>query len=190
MASLFSDFNFSGSSSSNRSCHLCFWSCGSTIGFFHFSRHLFLPSISAKNKKFTYWLSALSYPLALMSKETAIIMPLLIFLFEWLYKRGEHFSFAEIIKKYGPFILIAVIYIVLRLTILNFQNTLNLYNQENLFTSRLDIRILTFLKTLPIYLGLIFYPISLHMERTIEIPSSLADPLVLGGIAIVLISIF
>lgn len=158
--------------------------------FFIFLGIFFYLQFLQKNKKVFYWLSALSYPLALMSKETAIIMPLLIFLFEWLYKRGERFSFAEIIKKYGPFILIAVIYIVLRLTILNFQNTLNLYNQENLFTSRLDIRILTFLKTLPIYLGLIFYPISLHMERTIEIPTSLADPLVLGGIAIVLISIF
>ena len=143
-----------------------------------------------KNKKVFYWLTLPCYILALMSKETAIIMPILIFLVEWLYKRGERFSLAEIIKKYGPFILLAAIYIILRLTVLNFQNTLNLYNEENLFTSRLDIRILTFLKTLPIYLGLIFYPVSLHMERTIEIPTSLADPLVLAGIAITLISLF
>ena len=158
--------------------------------FFIFLGLFFYLQFLQKNKKVFYWLSVLSYPLALMSKETAIIMPILIFLVEWLYRRGEHFSFAEIIKKYGPFIFFAAIYIILRLTVLNFQNTLNLYNEENLFTSRFDIRILTFLKTLPIYLGLIFYPISLHMERTIEIPTSLADPLVLGGIAIVLISIF
>jgi Tfp pilus assembly protein PilF len=148
----------------------------------------FLEKIKAKFLIF----STIFFVFALMSKETAIITPFILFLIGLFYFDKQPFKkkIQKILIYLMPLIIIAVIYFGLRLTVLNFKNTLNLYNEENLFTKRLDIRILTFFKTLPFYFNFMFLPLDLHMERQIEIPKSIFDPLVLLGIFIISILVF
>lgn len=127
-----------------------------------------------KSKNF---LSLSMYVLALMSKETAIIMPALIFISDFflLHQSGQ-ISFTnklkKIVKTIWPFLVIAGFYILLRATILNFNNTFNLYNEENTFTSNFHVRLFTFFRILLVYLQLLFFPFGLHMERSIEIAAS------------------
>lgn len=134
-----------------------------------------------------YFLSPIMYVLALMSKETAIIMPALIFIvdFFFLSHHRAELSFKAKLKEIGkailPFLILAGIYILLRATILNFINTFNLYNEENIFTSNFYVRLFTFFRVLTIYFGLLFWPFNLHMERSVEIATSLFSPSVIFG---------
>lgn len=142
---------------------------------------------TAPQSKF-YLSSLLMYILALMSKETAIIMPALIFIADFFFSaQNEKLSLKNKLKKIGkslwPFLALAGFYILLRATLLNFKNTFNLYDEENIFTSNFHIRLFTFFRILIVYLGLLFWPLNLHMERTVEIAASLNSfSVILGGL--------
>lgn len=135
-----------------------------------------------------YFLSLLMYILALMSKETAIVMPALIFISDFFFvSQNEELSFKDKLKKIGkaiwPFFLLAGVYILLRATVLNFINTFNLYNEENVFTSNFHVRLFTFFRVLTIYFSLLFSPFNLHMERSVEMATSLSSfSVIFGGL--------
>lgn len=165
----------------------------------------------------SFWWSVVCFPLALMSKETAIIYPGLIVLVEIFIKntvipsesrnqalnpagtsrgiaytrdpsapalsnprRSVGMTLRIVFRNLWPSLAIAAFYILLRATVLNFQNTFNLYNQQNIFTAHLWVRILTFFRILWIYLGLLFYPHNLHMERSIEIANKFSPDVIFG----------
>ncbi len=135
-------------------------------------------------KSLSYFLSIIAYPLALMSKETAIILPALILIVDFVFL--SKFSFKEkiekIIKTICPFLVIAFLYIFLRATVLNFKNTFNLYGEENLFTQNFHFRLFSFFKILTLYFRLLFLPLDLHMERNVEMATSFFSlPVILGA---------
>ncbi len=106
--------------------------------------------IRAKN--ISYLKVLLMFVLALMSKETAIIMPALVFIVDFFSFEAEELSVGERLKRVGtmvwPFFTLAGIYIMTRATILNFGSTFNLYGEENIFTANFHIRLLTFFRIL------------------------------------------
>jgi tetratricopeptide (TPR) repeat protein len=107
---------------------------------------------------------------ALLSKELTIITPLIIFLCHMADKKTITKKYiSESLKIAGPFIGINIGYIFLRLTILNFANTLNFYNSHNIYSDSLIVRLITFLALLPQYVGLIFYPKLLFIDRSADI---------------------
>lgn len=126
----------------------------------------------------SYFWSILMFILALMSKETAIILPALILIVDFFFLNQEEkeFSFKERVQKIGkaiwPFFILAGLYILLRATLLNFINTFNLYNEENIFTQNFHIRLFTFFRVLIVYFKLLLWPLNLHMERGVEIATS------------------
>lgn len=134
-----------------------------------------------------YFLTLLMYILALMSKETAIIMPALVFIADFFFQnQNGEFSLKEKIKEgwrtIWPLLTLAVIYILLRATDLNFINTFNLYNEKNVFASNFHIRLFTFFRVLTNYFGLLFWPFELHMERGVELAASFfSSSVILGG---------
>ncbi len=143
-------------------------------------RDLNRPTI--KNKYFRYTIG--SYILALLSKDTAVIMPAMLlvadFFFlprEWAIKQ----RLVKVAKAIWPFFVMAGLYLLLRATALNFQNTFNVYGEENLFTESLWIRVLTFFRAMTEYWQLLFWPTHQHMERSFDIPHSLFLPDVLFG---------
>lgn len=129
----------------------------------------------------------LMYALALMSKETAIIMPGLLGLAVFFNSKNQADSFGERLRAVGravwPYLAMAGVYILLRATVLNFGSTFNLYNEQNLFTGNMTVRILTFFRILTVYLGLLFWPTGLHMERTVGIATNFfgSPDVLLGG---------
>lgn len=114
--------------------------------------------------------SLLCAALAVLSKENFVMFPV----FLWLYDRatGQPASW----RRHAGFWLIALGYTALRLTALNFQNTLNFYGTENLLTRNLHYRLFTYLTTLPTGLRLWLWPVDLHHERAWSVYTSLADP--------------
>lgn len=111
--------------------------------------------------------------LAILSRETAVLFPaylgVILMAFEYKGLIWERFkkSFVDIL----PFVGISAVYGLLRLTVLNFQNTLNFYQQQNIYSEHITYRIYTFFHALIVYFRLIFWPAGLHMDR--DIPVSL-----------------
>lgn len=134
-----------------------------------------------------YLWSLFMYIPALMSKETAIIMPALIVIVDFFFLNCHRatLSLKEKLKEIGktiwPFLIIAGIYILLRATVLNFINTFNLYNENNVFTSNFYVRLFTFFRVLATYFGLLFWPVNLHMERSMAMATSFFSPSVMFG---------
>jgi len=137
-----------------------------------------------------YWLSLLVFILALMSKETAIVIPGLIIITDaYLSLRDRPvMSWKTRLSAIGrvlwPYFVLAGIYVLLRATVLNFVDTFNLFRETNTFTSTFHVRLLTFFSVLTRYVGLLFAPFGLHMERNIAFVTSPFDPLALAGAAI------
>jgi len=144
--------------------------------------------------------SSVTFALALLSKEFAIVTPGLITLVEFIKVRPWRTPRSDLLKlakMISPHFIIAIVYVLLRLTTLNFQNTLNFYgvnlakidqNQPmSRYATSLPVRLMTFLKVLPIYAGILVWPNDLHMERTVEIPKSLSDSTVLSTIGLLVL---
>lgn len=149
-------------------------------------------SKKAALRSWLYFASLFMYALALMSKEAAIIMPFLILLVDFFFfnfsqaKLFQKQRLKKILKAVWPFFALACLYVLLRATALNFINTFNLYNEETLFTANFHVRLFTFFKILLVYVGLLFWPMNLHMERTVTIAVSFFSWPVISGCLIFL----
>lgn len=136
-----------------------------------------------------YYAALALYCLALMSKETAIVLPALVALIEILFPdegKGWKPRLKSAAAASWPFFSVAAAYVGLRATVLNFADTFNLYGRATPFTEHFSYRLFTFLESLPIYAKILIFPYPLHAERTIPVAVSFFSPLVMGGALIVL----
>jgi len=141
-----------------------------------------------KLKNIFYYSGALLlYPLGLMSKETAFMLPGYLFLVELAMGKAALKQRAQSFLRFSwPFLVVAGLYLALRATVLNFNNTFNLYNEENIFTANFSVRLFTFFRILSVYFGLLFLPLDLHVERSVPLAASFFSPSVMGGAALCL----
>lgn len=125
--------------------------------------------------------------LALLSKETAIVFPGLAGIWYMAFISKDRFwmGVKKGLVKIWPYIGIVLAYGILRLTILNFDNTLDFYAVPNIYSENLHVRLFTFMHVLLIYLKLLFIPTGLHMERSVDIHLSPFSVPVIGGIAVI-----
>jgi len=112
-------------------------------------------------------LSLVSLILALLSRETAIIFPFLALSLYVSAISKERFlrSVRQGLNKTWPYFAVVFVYGILRLTSLNFLDTLNFYEEPNLYSENLYVRFFTFLPILWEYFKLLVAPAGLHMER-------------------------
>ena len=115
-----------------------------------------------------------------------MILPLALINYEYFFRKQEKLSFR--MKRLLPFLLIAIFYIFLRFTILNFALASPL-KKAIIFSPNNIIRILSFLKGTVLYLGLLVMPINLHMERFMLPAKTILDPDVLLFIFLLIISL-
>jgi tetratricopeptide (TPR) repeat protein len=127
------------------------------------------------------------YPLALLSKETGILLIAFITLADFFFLTPST-SFIKkakaVLAALWPFIIIAGIYMALRATVLNFNNSFNFYNADTDFTTRFDIRLATFFRVIAMDAGFIFTPYDLRVERLIEPARSFFQLDILWGMAL------
>ena len=127
------------------------------------------------NDRKLYALSIVFFILSLLSKELAITMPIIVFLYTFYFVRGtDDNKYYRILKwRWGIYAIIVGEYVYLRLTALNFSSIA----PPSVFAKiPLVLRFVTFLRSVFIYLRLLVFPADLHMERTIRISKSLFEP--------------
>jgi len=131
-----------------------------------------------------YFSSILSFILALFSKEMAIVLPLILILYDFIFNKTQLSTFKNIIKRHSLFFLIAAIYIILRLTVLKFSDIPAATANFNFYA-----RFLIFLNTVNTYFSLLLFPVNLHMSRQYYLPKSFFDISTVGSFIAFIIAI-
>ena len=104
--------------------------------------------------------------LALFTKENMVVfLPILVILMIWLLITKKIKSARPLLKYMLAFTLIAGLYIVLKFTIFNFSSFKGLTGEENIYTQKLSVRLITFLSILIEYVKMIFFPLDLNYEK-------------------------
>ena len=129
-----------------------------------------LPDISFKK----ICMACVFFILGILSKETMLVFPLLVM--ACIYRTDA----ARLNIKTWPLWCVALIYVVLRMTVLKLDG-LSFYKTENIYADSILIRFYTFLATLPDYITLIVWPHDLHMDRAFPVYASWAVSKVLWG---------
>ncbi len=134
-------------------------------------------------KKAGRWLafSLATFALALLVKEIALILPLALLLLDVTFPvpAGKKGFF----RRYLPFIVVAAIYLFIRQRVIA-----GVELPPSPGPPPLDIRLFTLPRIVLLYLGLLFLPLNLHIERDVSFSRSLLEPSVilpLAGLAVI-----
>lgn len=156
------------------------------IFFMLLSLFLFIPVFYGKDKKYIFYTLALvSFIMALLSKELSVIFPalLVIVYFSFITKELNWPNVKNITLKIVPFMLFVVGYVLLRSQMVPFTGAYNFY-QEPLG------RILSFLKVLLMYWGILLFPYNLRSRLDHAFPLSIYSPEVLASLFILALIIY
>ncbi|MFH1540835.1 MAG: tetratricopeptide repeat protein [Elusimicrobiota bacterium] len=131
----------------------------------------FLCYVKLKN-----FLSFIFFFIAVFCKETVIVLPAVIILYDLVFEKKIQ------VKKYLPFLIVGMFYLVVRFFIFRHpQEAILKYPSDNFL-----INIFTTLKLIPTYLRLVFYPINLSMEYKTIIPQLFFERNVIFGFLAIL----
>jgi pentatricopeptide repeat protein len=120
----------------------------------------------------------LSFILALLSRENALILPVLLILYHYTFKKKLKF------QQFWPVLSIAGIYIILRLAFIN------TVFYDNPAKTTLIQRLPGFLAAVTNYTGILFWPFGLHMEYGNRLFSFFSPEAILGSSIILLLLIW
>ena len=125
---------------------------------------------------------------AFLSKEVAIVFPGLLVSLLFLTQQDRWK-----LKTYIPafyFLGVALVYVGLRATVLDFNGDFQFYKTENIYTQNIHFRAFTFLATLPKYFLLLVYPHDLHIDRAFPVYIDFLSQDVLLGFGMVMTLVF
>ncbi len=135
-----------------------------------------------------YYFALACFPLAVMAKETGFVLCALLPFMDFIIMQTNRNFLKRLnatLAAVWPLLLMALIYVLLRATVLNFQNSFNFYNEQNEFTSSIWIRLLTFFKAMTQYAGFLFVPYQMRVERQMPWAHSLGEwDVIFGGILV------
>ncbi len=126
--------------------------------------------------------SILLFVLALLSKETALALPFILLFYELIFRKRETFK-QRFMRYHLPFWIILLVYVVLRLTLLNFSTT-GLFSFE---PSAIYPKALSVLSAYHEYFRLILWPTGLHFSRQLPAVDSIFHPKFLAGVIFLLL---
>lgn len=156
------------------------------LSFLFFLKSIAIPKIF--NKK--YLLSILFFILALLVKERAIIFPSIIVLyFITLYPEKIKNNLKIKLKIVIPFFLVSIVYFILRIKFIHFDETFDFGQQNNIGAENLIHQLFAYFKGIWVYTGLIFWPAKLYMEKSIEISKGFFDLQTILGFSVILSSL-
>jgi len=149
--------------------------------FFMLLSFYFYIKFSKLNIKKYFFFSLLLFLIAIFSSEEAIVLPLIIILYEYCFNRER---LSKFIKNLIPFFIVALFFIAIRFFVLGIKGRLEEYLAGNFF-----LTMLTMLKVYVYYIYLLIVPINLTLYHDIPAATSLFDFKVIIS-ALILVTIF
>jgi protein O-mannosyl-transferase len=150
---------------------------------------LLLYLYKTKTRSVVYLLSLAFFLLSLLSKESAVMMPFLFLLTYLVHRKSNTVTLPQFVL-FIPYFIFDGFYILLRLTVFNFQNTLNFYNSANAYSTNVFVRIYTFAAAFFQYFGVLFFPVELISSRNITILTSFFSPMFVSFVVLFLTAFF
>ncbi len=143
-----------------------------------------------KKNYFYLLLSILFYSLGLLTKEMIVTMPVIILLYDFVYKKKDFSYFKKNLINYILFFGITIIYFALRYSLLS-----DIPERENyLYFKGKDYSVIigTMIKTVPVYFRLLFapFPLLYHYNGVIPDAKSVIDSDVIFSILFIAFLIF
>jgi len=154
--------------------------------FFLFSLLLFF-SYAKRNRRLRYYIGALlSFFLALLSKEMAVTLPLIVMIVDFLFiSNGETRKvFKNFFRWHLAFFIVLGVYFCLRYFIVGVSITADeVVSVPRNFSYGIAPlwRLFTFIKIIAIYLRILFVPFDLRVEYLFKAANSLFEPVVFFG---------
>ncbi|MBI5024035.1 MAG: tetratricopeptide repeat protein [Candidatus Omnitrophica bacterium] len=135
-----------------------------------------------RNSVTSHVLSLLAFALALLAKEQAVVLPILIVLLEIIYPLSVTRPILPRAVRIGGYFVVLIIYFLVRKILLP-EGTM----PAIAFNYELFLRVLSIPRTVLMYLGTIFLPYDLHYYRSVDIlrpngASIIAFLIVLGAV--------
>lgn len=138
---------------------------------------LLLKSTKTQNINLPLYSSSIFlFLLAVLSKEIAVILPFLVVLAYFTYMKLNRNNLSRLVILISPFLFLDAFYVLLRLTVLNFADTLNFYSSVNIYNSHLTVRLFTFTSAFLQYVKVLIFPKDLIFSRDITILTSVINP--------------
>ncbi len=145
------------------------------VTFFTISGLLLFIKFIREYTKLYYFGSLICFILALLSKESALVFPFILLLTYKVYKKSNDISSPqETPLSFVPFFTFAIIYLVLKVTILNFGQVISFNYLDNFL-----LKLTTFFQIIFAYLKLIFLPTNLYMQHKIQMANNIFSPFAL-----------
>lgn len=144
---------------------------------------------SKLNKKKYLLFSLLSFLIAVFSSEEAVVLPLIIILYELCFnkeKLNNQSIKKSILNNYSLFFAVSIFYVILRLFILGIRGRVEEYLAGNFF-----LTMLTMLKVYIYYIYLLIFPINLTLFHDVEAATSLFDfKVLMSALALIILLVF
>lgn len=134
-----------------------------------------------------YIVSVLSFAMALLSKEMAFSLPLILIVYDYLFCPSESYSFKKGIVNILPFFAVMGLYSIIRFAVLQI-HTINELDKSVTKGITIYSNILSFLKTIIIvYLEKLIFPIDLDAYIQNNFSLSLFEPDVIFSVIVLLL---
>jgi tetratricopeptide (TPR) repeat protein len=154
--------------------------------FFMAALGMYMRHREGRDKTASLILSITLFIMALLTKEAVLVFPLVLILYDALILNQDHISL-KAVGNYIPYLLVLVIYAVFRLFIkgvpLGFAGQLPLH-----------VYVFTISKVIVLYLGILIFPLTLHMERIQLFEPYIGQPQVIFSLIvlalIIILSVF
>jgi len=146
--------------------------------FFVLSLLFYHLSNTNKEKKFCYLLSLICYIISIFSKETSVVFPLIVLVFDFVvYNKIS-------IKNYFPYLIIVFCFILIRRIVMGSFAQCGWWGGSPYYT------FLTMLVVFPIYFRLLFFPFNLCADYVFEIKQTFFSFEVLLSVLFIFILLF
>lgn len=141
-----------------------------TLFFFaSFSYYIKFSDSENKTSKFLI-LSVVFYFIGLLSKEMIVTMPVIILLYDFVYKKKPFSYFSQNVKTYLLFAGVTIFYFIIRYFAL--KDVPDRLNYMYFVGKDASVVFFTMLKTIPLYFKLLFYPVNLLYHYNGVLPDS------------------
>jgi protein O-mannosyl-transferase len=136
--------------------------------FFFLAAFMFYIRFKDRKKIIFSFISVSLFAFSLLTKEAVLIFPLVLIFYDAMISEKDKVD-ATAVRSYVPYFLVLFVYLFYRFFVLGIPFRF-------LDNIAFDIYILTTIKIVVLYLGLLFFPLNLHMERIEPLAASIFEP--------------
>ena len=154
--------------------------------FFLLSFLLYVKYSDEGKSKFYLVFSLLAYFVGLLSKEMIVTMPVLLFLYDFLFKKRDINWFKQNLLPYILFVSVTIIFIIIRYIAL--KDVVDRTTYMYFYGEDTSTVFYTMLKTVPVYFKLLIFPVNLlyHYNGVLPDSHSISDiKVILSGIFVI-----